>query len=346
MYERKIKNIESTSIGKKTDKNDDDIYIGENFVAVIDGVSYKSEINVGEKNIKIANIITEAIKKIDRPTAPDYAKTLEFEEFVKYVNMYIKKYCEHINYPIEEKPLEATGAIYSKYHNQIWIVGDCRAVYDDKTIENELKIDEVYMDIRVELIKALQKAGISQQELFSKDVTEEIIANHEKINKYIKDEKEKDRIQTYIENTMIQALEKCGFSKNEIQEKNLLEKYYNPRNLQQHIKNNPDVGEFGYSVFNGVYTEMKNCTKIDLPENVKKIKLTSDGIPINISKNNSNIGQVIRKIRKLAKNDPLSINENKAVRNATVQRDKNYALDDASEVDFEIEYIDKRDEER
>lgn len=346
MYKRKIKNIESTSIGKVIEKNEDDIYVGENFAAVIDGVSFKSAINVDGKSIKIANIITEAIRKIDRQTAPEYAKTLEFDEFVKYINMYIRKYCEHINHPIEQKPLEATGAIYSKCHNQIWIVGDCRAIYDGKVIENELKIDEVYMNIRAEIIKALLSSGITEKELFSKDIAEEIITNHEKINNYIQDEKEKNKVLSYIEMVMTQTLEKCGFTKEEIQEKNLLEEYYNPRKLQQYLKNNPNVGDFGYSVFNGINTEIKNCMKIDLPRDVKSIKLSSDGIPINVSKNSLDVGQIIRKIRDLAKNDPLSINENKAVRNATLQRDNNYALDDASEVNIEIEYINERDEER
>ena len=53
--------------------------------------------------------------------------------------MYIKKYCEKHSISLKEHKLEATGAIYSKYHNQIWLVGDCRAVYDGHKIDNELK---------------------------------------------------------------------------------------------------------------------------------------------------------------------------------------------------------------
>lgn len=346
MEERRIKNVESTSIGKITGKNDDDIYIGNNFVAVIDGVSSKSKIESGEKNITISHIITEAIKKIDRPTAPEYAKTLEMEEFIQYINMYIKRYCEEIKYPLSQNPLEATGAIYSKYRNQIWIVGDCRAVYDDNVIENELKIDEVYMKIRAEIIRTLLELGYTEQELFSKDIAKEIIENNEKIKEYIKDEKEGNRIISYMQDVMMQTLLNCGFSIEDIREQKLLEKYCNPKKLQQYLKNNPNVGEFGYSVFNGINTETKNCVKKDLPQDVKRIILSSDGIPLNILEKSKDVGQMIRRIRRLAKNDLLSINENKAVRNATLQIDKNYALDDASAIIIEIEYINERDEER
>jgi len=79
---------------------------------------------------------------------------------------------------------------------------------------------------------------------------------------------------------------------------------------------------------------------------VSNLILTSDGIPQNTLKKSKDVGQMIRRIRRLAKNDLLSINENKAVRNATLQRDKHYALDDASAIIIEVEYINERDEER
>jgi len=46
--DRKIINVESVSIGKKPGENNDGIYVGENFVAVIDGVSNSSNININD----------------------------------------------------------------------------------------------------------------------------------------------------------------------------------------------------------------------------------------------------------------------------------------------------------
>lgn len=145
MKKRKIINKESTSIGKYYGKNDDGIFIGQNFVAVIDGVSNRSTITINDTKIKMADIIIEAMKKIDGPTSPEYAKELNFEEFITYINMYVRKYCQNKGYELKENELEATSAIYSKYHNQIWMIGDCRAVYDGNLVQNELEIDKLYI---------------------------------------------------------------------------------------------------------------------------------------------------------------------------------------------------------
>lgn len=348
MGERKIKSIESTSIGKTSRKNDDGIYTGENFVAVIDGVSHKSTIKIDGKEIKIANIITEAIKKIDSPSAPVYAKELTFEEFVIFINMYIKKYLDNMNFPLQERMLEATGAIYSKYYNQIWLVGDCRAIYDKCALEHELKIDKVYEDIRAKVIETLLEAGYTQEQLLENDISKPIIANSEDIPQYIKNEQVAKELQEYITDTMKQTLLHSGFTEQDITEQHLLEKYNNPRKLQEYLKNNPNAGEYGYSVFNGIKTEPKNCRVQDLPKDVKKIKLFSDGFPTNILNNDKDLGYAIRQNRKLAQKDPLGINENKTVRNAVRQseREKFLAIDDYSAVCFKIEYLKERDDER
>ena len=345
---RHIINIESTSIGKKTNHNDDDIYIGTNFAVVIDGVSNKSMVEIDGKTINIANVITEAIRKIDRKTAPVYAKSLTFEEFIRYINMYIKKYFENLGISVEKNPVEATGAIYSKYHNQIWLVGDCRAIYDGNVISNELKIDEVYIRLRQDIIQELKKAGYSEKELIENDVSKKIIENPQTVLKYVANQEICSRIINKIEDTMRRTLKECGFSDKEIEEKKLLSKFYNPRELQQYLKNNPNMGNYGYSVFNGINTAKENCIIQDLPDNVREIKLFSDGFPINSLNNNRDLGYAIRKNRKIASSDPLSISENKATRPAVKQykKEKYLALDDASAVVIRIEYTQERDDER
>lgn len=346
--ERKIINIESTSVGKTTGHNDDDIYIGENFAAVFDGVSNKSSIEINGKTIKIANIIVEALRKIDRKTAPEYAKTLTFDEFVRYINMYIRKYCEYIGIDISDYQLESTGAIYSKYHNQIWIVGDCRAVYDGKVVCNDLKIDDVYANLRAGIIRELLQAGYTKEELAKNDIAKEIIRKPQTIMQYITDTKVADRINKLRADIMTKALIDCGFSETDIEEKELLSIYYSPTELQQYLKNNVNVGTYGYSIFNGINTPVENCVVQDLPIDVKTIRLSSDGFPAEILKTSKDLGQAIRQIRKLADNDPLSINESKGVKGAIRQskRDNILAVDDASAICIAIEYIRERDDER
>lgn len=348
MMKRVIRNIESTSVGKTTGHNDDDIYIGENFAAVIDGVSNKSSIEINGKRVKVANIITEALRKIDRKTAPEYAKTLTVEEFLAYINMYIRKYCESLGISIEEDTMEATGAIYSKYHNQIWVVGDCGAVYDGNVISNELKIDCVYASLRIDVIKELLQAEYTVEGLIQNDVSRDIINNPQGIAQYVSDTEIANRIRSHIETTMYRTLLECGFLKEDIETQGLLQKYYSPRELQKYLKNNINAGKYGYSIFNGIRTPVENCRVEDLPENVKNIRLSSDGFPIKVLKESRDLGQAIRKIRSLATKDPLSIKENMAIRPALRQskRDNILAIDDASAVVINIEYEKERDEER
>lgn len=348
MIKRVIRNVESTSVGKTTGHNDDDIYIGENFAAVIDGVSNKSSVIVNGKKIKVANIITEALRKIDKKTTPGYAKTLTAEEFLAYINMYIRKYCQNIGIDITAYSLEATGAIYSKYHNQIWLIGDCGAVYDGNAISNELKIDYIYALLRVDIIKELLQAGYTIEGLIQDDVSKEIINNPQSITEYVSDTDLANKITKHIQTTMYRTLLECGFSEDEIITQGLLQKYYSPRELQEYLKNNVNAGEYGYAIFNGIRTPVENCRVESLPENVRNIRLSSDGFPIKVLKESRDLGQAIRSIRKLAAKDPLSINENMGVRPALRQsrRDNVLAIDDASAVVINIEYEKERDDER
>lgn len=338
---RRIVNFETVSVDKKNGQNNDGIYVGENFVAVVDGVSNNSNININGKHIEIADIITGAIRKIDRPDAPGYAKTLKFEEFVQYVNLYIKKYCEKINYPLDEKPLEATAAIYSKYYNQIWIVGDCRAICDGKTIQNELKIDEVFTELRIQLTDLLLQEGYTEEELIGgSNLEREILKKPELIFEYVNDKKKATQFIQDVRNVMFRTLVECGFSEEDIIKQNLLKKYYTPTELQKYLKNNPNVeGGYGYSVLNGKYTEMKNCRCENLPDNVKQIKLSSDGISIDTLNTSKDLGQVIRTIRRHAESDKLSIGENRTLKSAFKQsiRFPYYSIDDASAITFRIE---------
>lgn len=349
--QRRIVNKESFSAGKKQGGNDDNIYVGKDFAAVIDGVSHKSSILVNGKTIKIAQIITEAISKMDRPGAPVYAKTLSFEECVKWINIYIKEYLERNGVGEVAGKLEATGVIYSRFHNQIWIVGDCKAIYDGNVIQNPLKIDDVVVDIRIKIIEGLLKEGYTEEQLMKNDVSKNIISNPKLLLKYIKNPKLREEIEKYRTQRIKKTLLDGGFSEAEIEEQNLIKKYYNPRDLQRLAKNNPNIGSLGYAVFNGQNTEIKNCKVVTLPNDVRTIKLFSDGFPIDALNNKKGIGYAVKTIRKRAKADPLSIKTNLATRVAVrysnnPNRVEEIAIDDASAVIIEIVRDEKETGER
>lgn len=345
---RKIVLKECISTGKYQGKNDDDIYVGENFAAVIDGVSYRSTLMLENEKIGIAQIIKKAIKKIDSPTAPRYAKELSFNEFIQYINWYIGRYLEEKGLENAIGQLEATGIFYSKYHNQIWLVGDCRAIVDGKVYKNPLKIDDVYIDIRIQIVKALLAEGYSKEELENNDISRTIIANPELLPLYIKNPERQQTIKEYRNKKIKSVLLECGFPEDEIEEQGLVYKYYNPRNLQQDLKNNPFMGDYGYAIFNGIYTEKRNCKMVQLPQNVKTIKLFSDGFSVDALNNDKDIGYAVRKIMGKAKNDPLSIAENPAThpakRYSSIRPEK--AIDDASAIVLEIKQQENELDER
>lgn len=343
---RVIKNVESTSVGKTRIKNDDGIYIGKNYAAVIDGVSSKSSIVIGGKKVRVADLIIDAIKKIDSNTSPEYAKELNLDEFLKIVNMYIRKFCEKHDISLKDNKLEATGGIYSRYNNQIWLIGDCRAVYDGKTITNDLEADELYTRIRVEIIKTLLKQGYTKQDIFEHDVSVDIIDAPENCGKYIKDENEANRIKKFIKDEMHIALLETGFEEEQIVNEDLLSTFFKPQILQEYAKNNPYAKKYGYSVFNGIYTPIEFCKIETIPANVKSIKLSTDGFPIDILKYSKDLGQAISRNRELTKADPISIKDNIGIHNSVVKNEEYIMNDDESAIIIGIEEKDVEELER
>ena len=344
---RVIKNIESTSIGNTNFKNDDEIYIGENYAAVIDGVSSKSAIIVNGEKIRIADIIIDAIKRIDSKNAPTYAKELNLNEFLQIINMYIKKFYDENKISLEKHKLEATGAIYSKFFNQIWMVGDCRAIYDGKTIEHELEADELYAKIRYRVIQGLLKEGYTADDIFKHDISRVIIDDPARCIEFIKDGEETQKILKFILDNMHQALIDTGFTEEQIKSENLLQKYYNPQTLQEYAKNNPNAKKYGYSVFNGIYTPVENCIIENLPDDVKTIRLSTDGFPMKVLKRAKDLGSAIRMNRVLSQNDPISIGKNYGIHNSYYQDSQNHlAFDDESAIEIRIEEIDIGEIER
>ncbi len=339
-----IKNIESTSIGKTKGKNDDGIYIGKNYALVTDGVSSKSGVVVDGKKVRIADLIIDAVKKIDNENAPMYAKALNADEFIKLVNMYIKKYCDKNKISLEANKMEATAGIYSKELNQVWLIGDCRVVYDGIAVDNDLEADNLYTRIRLEVLKSLFKEGYTKEDIFKEDLSAIIISNPKKCSEYIKDKVEVLRIRNYIDYQMYKALIDTGFTDEEIITDNLLDKFYKPQILQDYAKNNPNAKKYGYSVFNGINTPVENCKIIDLPENVKSIRLSSDGFPLDILKDSRDIPDAIRKNRKLSEIDPISIREYVGIHNSIRQNEKYLANDDSSAI--EIKIVDVKEEEK
>ena len=108
------------------------------------------------------------------------------------------------------------------------------------------------------------------------------------------------------------------------------------------------MGEYGYAIFNGRYTEQKNCKVVTLPSDVKSIRMFSDGFSTDALNNDMDIGYAVEKIWGKAREDPLSININKATHPAKQysQKSTEKAIDDASAVIIEIKQYEQDLDER
>lgn len=141
-----MKVIEEFLKGKfnKDELCEDGICVTENFIAVIDGVSSQSEFRYNNKKLGkiICDILLEAIPKLD--TKLDCYQSIDFLnnyilDFYKKHGIFEKIYNDAANQP------SASVIMYSKKANQIWLIGDCMALYGDTIVENKLDIAKKFV---------------------------------------------------------------------------------------------------------------------------------------------------------------------------------------------------------
>lgn len=182
-----MKVIEQFLKGKfdKDELCEDGICVTKDFVAVIDGVSSQSEYKYQNKKLGkiICDILLEAIPKLDNRL--DCYQTIDFLN--AYIFNYYKEYgiLEKISDDVANQP-SASVIMYSKYYNQIWLIGDCMALYGDTIIENKLEVDELYTKIRTMTIEYLLATGYTEEQLLENDIAKKFVQNLSKRQPYIR----------------------------------------------------------------------------------------------------------------------------------------------------------------
>lgn len=123
---------------------EDSYFASDDFVAVIDGVTSKSDFTYNGKTTgKLASdIVRGVIEKLNREDSMDV--------FLKKVNEQINYFYKEVEFPYsrKEKGLQAVCAVYSDYFREIWMIGDCQASVDGKIYLNPKKSDEILSDMR------------------------------------------------------------------------------------------------------------------------------------------------------------------------------------------------------
>lgn len=156
--------IEKFIKGKKSQETCEDALVyNDNFVAVIDGVSSKSNYSYdGMTTGKISsNIVKNVIAAMNSKTA--------LNEFIELVNSEYDSFYRKNSFELDvlKYGLQSMAVVYSDYQKKIWLIGDCVAVVNGVTYENPKKSDIVLSELRSMLINAyLIKDGLTESQYF------------------------------------------------------------------------------------------------------------------------------------------------------------------------------------
>lgn len=151
-----MKVIESKIEGKKSPEScEDGLVVTADFIAVIDGSTSKTphHLSPDMKNGRYAMVlISEYIQHELKPesTVEDFCEGVT--SYI-YNKVYRQQGIEEQMQAHPEERLTASAILYSKAKNEVWMVGDCQAIIDEKLYENNKPFEEIVARRRVELIR-------------------------------------------------------------------------------------------------------------------------------------------------------------------------------------------------
>ncbi|HFI0054930.1 TPA: hypothetical protein ACGORU_001262 [Streptococcus suis] len=157
-----MKIIETFIEGKFADATrcEDGLFIGNHFVAVIDGVTSKGQ-QLWEgvsSGVWAKNHIIEFLQNVE---IADFTAETLFQSLNDAI------YVENI--PVEEIP-RASIVLYSDIHREVWSYGDCQFKIVGKEVVTSVKqIDILLSTLRSFLIESFLKSGVTEDELLKND---------------------------------------------------------------------------------------------------------------------------------------------------------------------------------
>jgi glycerophosphoryl diester phosphodiesterase len=166
-----VKLLEKWLMAKTGDPRDceDAIVFTADFAAVIDGATSMVDKKWdGKKSGQIAKeLLAEAILEFPKRINIDEAIQLLTE---KIASFYRREKMEETMRIHPEYRLTASLIIYSKFHHEIWMVGDCQAIVNQTVVTNTKEIDSVVANARAVFLQAELKAGTPLEQLLADDL--------------------------------------------------------------------------------------------------------------------------------------------------------------------------------
>ena len=150
---------------------EDGIYIGQHYIAVIDGVTTKGKLlwNGKTSGYYAKEIIMHALDDLEGKES--------LEDVFQYINSVLRKSYENTDF-FEKNPeerLQATIVIYSIHKAQIWRYGDCQYMVNDKAYTYEMKIDTLLSELRSVFLRLEMLRGVPISELSEHDPSQDIL---------------------------------------------------------------------------------------------------------------------------------------------------------------------------
>ena len=171
-----MKIIEKYVVGKKSNSDicEDIIATSNDFIAVFDGVSSKTGIRYNGKTTGYiaVELMSNALKFV-----PSKANAIECLHNINH-SVYKWYKDEGLFDDVKKNPQNrpaASVAIYSRHYNQVWILGDCQVFFDSKRYTFPLRIDQLYIDIRMKVIDYLKAIGKTTEELLQNDISAKVL---------------------------------------------------------------------------------------------------------------------------------------------------------------------------
>lgn len=151
--------IEQATIPKNPAKgNEDGIVVTDDFIAVIDGSTSKSDQRICSEysNGRYCMLLICDYIKQCKPSVSLY-------DFCCGVTEYIfSHYPKTILKEIEENPemrMAASCALYSRQYNEIWMIGDCQCLVDGEYFDNPKPYEDLLAAKRAEIISQQIASG-------------------------------------------------------------------------------------------------------------------------------------------------------------------------------------------
>jgi glycerophosphoryl diester phosphodiesterase len=162
--------IEKSIIAKNPKKKSEDgIVVNDNFVAVIDGSTSKSQYRHSwfYSNGRYAMLlVSRYIQKMP--------KTTNSEAFFRGVTAYVRKHYKKSMMPRlaahPEDRLTCSAVVYSRLNREIWMVGDCQCLINGELFDNPKPAEAELAAMRAAEVKRLLATGMTQEELLQNDI--------------------------------------------------------------------------------------------------------------------------------------------------------------------------------